>query len=48
MTGKGAAARSVAIVVALFALASLPYWVPGTYYINIGSQILFYAIFALA
>ncbi len=29
-------------------LAALPYWMPGSYYINIASQILFYAVFALA
>jgi branched-chain amino acid transport system permease protein len=29
------------------ALVSLPAWMPGTYYINVSSQILFYAIFAL-
>ncbi|PYN11780.1 MAG: branched-chain amino acid ABC transporter permease, partial [Candidatus Rokuibacteriota bacterium] len=28
-------------------LATLPLWMPGTYYVNIASQILFYAIFAL-
>ena len=41
-------ARLAATAVALAILAALPYWVPGTYYVNIGSQILFYAIFALA
>jgi branched-chain amino acid transport system permease protein len=40
--------RLTAIVVTLLVLATLPYWVPGTYYVNISSQILFYAIFALA
>jgi branched-chain amino acid transport system permease protein len=33
---------------ALAALVALPFWMPGTYYINIASQILFYAVFALA
>ena len=28
-------------------LATLPYWVPGIYYVNVASQILFYAVFAL-
>jgi branched-chain amino acid transport system permease protein len=35
-------------VVAVVGLASLPLWVGTTYYVNIASQILFYAIFALA
>jgi branched-chain amino acid transport system permease protein len=47
MSGRPTA-RWIAIAVALLAMATLPYWVPGTYYVNIGSQILFYAIFALA
>ena len=29
------------------ALVTLPYWMPGDYYVNVSSQILFYAIFAL-
>jgi branched-chain amino acid transport system permease protein len=28
-------------------LLSVPYWVPGVYYVNVASQILFFAIFAL-
>ena len=40
-------ARNLALVVAFVALAALPFWMPGVYYINVGSQILFYAIFAL-
>ena len=39
--------RAVALVVALVALGTLPLWVVGTYYVNIASQILFYAVFAL-
>jgi branched-chain amino acid transport system permease protein len=39
--------RVLAIVIALAALATLPYWMTGIYYINVSSQILFYAIFAL-
>ncbi len=39
--------RNIALAVAFLALAALPYWMPGVYYINVGSQILFYAIFAL-
>ena len=40
-------ARLLALAVAFVALATLPYWMPGIYYINVASQILFYAIFAL-
>ena len=40
-------ARLVALSVAFVALASLPLWISGIYYINVASQILFYAIFAL-
>ena len=36
-----------ALVVALAALAAVPLWVPGTFYVNIASQILLYAILAL-
>jgi branched-chain amino acid transport system permease protein len=39
--------RNVAIAVALIALAVLPYAVREIYYVNIASQILLYAIFAL-
>jgi branched-chain amino acid transport system permease protein len=39
--------RLFALGVALVVLATLPYWVSGIYYINVASQILFYAIFAL-
>ena len=37
----------LALGVALAILAAVPYWVGGTYYVNIASQVLFYAIFAL-
>jgi len=40
-------ARNLALSLAFTALATLPFWMPGIYYINVGSQILFYAIFAL-
>lgn len=40
-------ARTIAIAVGLLALVTLPYWMPGVYYLNVSSQILFYAIFAL-
>jgi branched-chain amino acid transport system permease protein len=39
--------RLLALAVAGAALAALPYWIQGDYYINVSSQILFYAIFAL-
>jgi branched-chain amino acid transport system permease protein len=40
-------ARAVAVAVGFVALVTLPYWMPGVYYLNVSSQILFYAIFAL-
>lgn len=40
-------ARMLALGVALMALATLPFWMSGIYYINVSSQILFYAVFAL-
>jgi len=40
-------ARAIAFAAAFIVLLALPYWVPGIYYVNVGSQILFYAIFAL-
>ena len=40
--------RRVALVLALAIVAAVPLWVGSTYYVNIASQILFYAIFALA
>jgi branched-chain amino acid transport system permease protein len=39
--------RNSALAVAFVGLVSLPFWLTGTYYINVSSQILFYAIFAL-
>ncbi len=39
--------RRLALAAALVALATVPMWIGGTYYVNIASQILFYAIFAL-
>jgi branched-chain amino acid transport system permease protein len=41
-------ARRAAIAVAILLLLTLPLWVSGTYYINIASQILLFAVFALA
>jgi branched-chain amino acid transport system permease protein len=40
--------RYAALVAALLLLATVPAWAGGIYYINIASQILFWAIFALA
>jgi len=40
-------ARTLAVAVAIVVLAALPFWMPGIYYVNVGSQILFYAVFAL-
>jgi branched-chain amino acid transport system permease protein len=39
--------RNLALAAAFAALVALPYWVSGTYYINVSSQVLFYAVFAL-
>ncbi len=39
--------RWLGLVLALVALAALPAWMPGTYYVNVSSQILIYAVFAL-
>jgi branched-chain amino acid transport system permease protein len=39
--------RLLAFGIALVALATLPHWMPGVYYLNVSSQILFYAVFAL-
>jgi branched-chain amino acid transport system permease protein len=39
--------RIFALLVALVVLVTLPYWMTGVYYVNVASQILFYAIFAL-
>jgi branched-chain amino acid transport system permease protein len=41
-------ARGGALIVTVAVLAAAPYWLPGSYYVNIATQILFYAIFALA
>jgi branched-chain amino acid transport system permease protein len=40
-------ARKIALAAAFAALVAVPYWVPGTYYVNVSSQILLYAIFAM-
>jgi len=41
-------ARWAAIAVAILLLVTLPLWVAGTYYVNIASQILLFAVLALA
>ena len=40
--------RSIAIAAVLVALVSLPLWLGNSYYINIASQILLWAVLALA
>src|SRR4051794_11452636 len=40
--------RYAAVAIALALLATLPMWVGNSYYINIASQILLFAVFALA
>jgi len=39
--------RIFALLVAFVVLVTLPYWMAGVYYVNVASQILFYAIFAI-
>jgi len=39
--------RTFFLVVAIGALLTLPFWMGGIYYVNVASQILFYAVFAL-
>jgi branched-chain amino acid transport system permease protein len=40
-------ARIFALLIAFVVLVTLPHWMNGVYYVNVASQILFYAIFAL-
>jgi branched-chain amino acid transport system permease protein len=40
-------ARIAILVVAFLLLVTLPHWMHGIYYVNVASQILFYAVFAL-
>jgi branched-chain amino acid transport system permease protein len=40
-------ARLAALIIAVMALVTLPQWMHGVYYVNVASQILFYAVFAL-
>ena len=39
--------KRLALAAALVGLATVPWWVHGTFYVNIASQVLLYAIFAL-
>ena len=39
--------KRLALAAALVLLATVPWWVRGTFYVNIASQILLYAVFAL-
>ncbi|HEX5517102.1 MAG TPA: branched-chain amino acid ABC transporter permease [Pseudolabrys sp.] len=39
--------RMISLTVVVVVLLTVPYWVPGVYYVNVASQILFFAIFAL-
>src|SRR5579864_2508399 len=40
--------RRLAIAIAVFVLATVPFWVSGSFYVNVASQILIGAIFALS
>ncbi len=44
---QAASSRRVAIAVAVLALIAVPYAIQQVYYVNIASQILLYAVFAL-
>ena len=37
----------IGYAVGLLVLLAVPYWMPGVYYVNVASQVLFYAVFAL-
>lgn len=39
--------RTIALTVIAALLLTVPYWVSGVYYVNVASQILFFAVFAL-
>jgi len=44
---RAAVARRIAVVVAILALIAVPYAIDQIYYVNIASQVLLYAVFAL-
>jgi branched-chain amino acid transport system permease protein len=48
VTMSGVTARSAAIGVALVAVATVPWWIGNSYYVDVASQILLFAVFALA
>jgi branched-chain amino acid transport system permease protein len=48
MTSTWTAKHWSAVAFALLALVTAPLWITNTYYVNVGSQILFWAIFAQA
>ena len=39
--------KRLALAIALLLLATVPYWVGNSYYVNIATQILIYAVLAL-
>jgi branched-chain amino acid transport system permease protein len=45
---KGRSAPRAAVGIALLALTTVPFWVGNSYYIDVASQILLFAVFALA
>jgi branched-chain amino acid transport system permease protein len=40
-------ARIITLVIAFLLLVTVPLWIPGIYYVNVASQVLIYAVFAL-
>jgi branched-chain amino acid transport system permease protein len=40
-------ARILALLICLVLLIAVPYWMPGVYYVNVASQVLIYAVFAI-
>ncbi|MFZ0774866.1 MAG: ABC transporter, partial [Xanthobacteraceae bacterium] len=44
---SGVIARRIVIAVAILALIAVPYAIQQIYYVNIASQVLLYAVFAL-
>ena len=39
--------RIISLVIGFLLLATVPLWIPGIYYVNVASQVLIYAVFAL-
>lgn len=48
LTSRPTTSKRIAIVLSLLLLVTLPIWVGNPYYINVSSQILLFAVFALA